>query len=101
MMPADLVGGDFLDLVEDSTGRVWMAMADVAGHGISCSVLTAFTKAAVAQYAVAGASPAEALGGIRWLFARLQHRRTLVTLLLSCWDPKRGELRVTTAGPHA
>lgn len=101
MIPADLVGGDFLDLVEDSTGRVWMAVADVAGHGISCSLLTAYTKAAVAQYAVSGASPAEALSGIRWLFARLQSRRTLVTLLLACWDPRTQELKVTSAGhPH-
>ena len=98
MIPADLVGGDFLDLVEDSTGRVWLAVADVAGHGISCSVLTAFTKAAVAQYAVAGASPSEALGGIRWLFARLQNRRALVTMLLGCWEPGRRRLRVASAG---
>ena len=101
MIPADLVGGDFLDLVEDTDGRTWLAVADVAGHGISCSLLTAYSKAAVAQHAVAGASPATALAGIRRLFSRLQSRRTLVTMLLGCWDPRTQELQVSSAGhPH-
>ncbi|MCG8454690.1 MAG: SpoIIE family protein phosphatase [Holophagales bacterium] len=101
MLPADLVGGDFLDLVQDGSGRIWMAVADVAGHGISCSVLTAYTKAAVAEHAVAGRGPAEALTRIRRLFGRLDARRTMVTLLLAVWDPSTGRLTVATAGhPH-
>ncbi len=98
MIPADTVGGDFLDVVEDGDGRLWLAIADVAGHGISCSLLTAYTKAAVAEHAVAGAGPAEALTGIRRLFRRLRTRRTLVTLLLAVWDPGRRELSVVSAG---
>ncbi len=98
MIPADTVGGDFLDVVEDGDGRLWIAIADVAGHGISCSLLTAYTKAAVAEHAVAGAGPAAALAGIRRLFRRLRTRRTLVTLLLAVWDPARRELAVASAG---
>ena len=98
MVPADLVGGDFFDLVQDSEGRLWLAMADVAGHGVSCSVLTAFTKAAVAEHAVAGRGPAEALARMRRLFGRLRTSRTLVTLLLAVWNPKDRKLRVATAG---
>ena len=98
MVPADLVGGDFFDLEEDAEGRLWLAMADVAGHGIACSVLTAYTKAAVVQHAVAGQGPAEAMGEIRRLFGRLRTQRTLVTMLLGVWDPRFRELTVTTAG---
>jgi sigma-B regulation protein RsbU (phosphoserine phosphatase) len=98
MVPADTVGGDFFDLVEDASGRLWLAMADVAGHGISCSVLTAFTKAAVAEHAVAEKGPAEALERIRRLFSRLRSQRTLVTLLLAVWDPRDRTLRVASAG---
>lgn len=98
MVPADVVGGDFFDLVEDQDGRLWLAMADVAGHGVSCSVLTAFTKAAVAEHAVAGRGPAEALANMRRLFRRLRTSRTLVTLLLAVWDPASRELKVSTAG---
>ena len=98
MNPAEAVGGDFLDVVEDRDGRLWLAIADVAGHGISCSLLTAYTKAAVAEHAVAGAGPAEALAGIRRLFQRLRTRRTMVTLLLAVWDPARRELEVASAG---
>lgn len=103
MIPADAVGGDFLDLVKDRGGRLWLAIADVAGHGISCSLLTAYTKAAVAQHAIAGADPARALAAIRRLFGRLRGGQTrpgrqLVTLLLAMWDPERRELAVATAG---
>lgn len=98
MIPADSVGGDFLDLDEDADGRLWLAIADVAGHGIACSVLTAFTKAAVAQHAVAGVGPAEALRQIRQLFGRLRSSRTLVTLLLAVWEPETRRLRVASAG---
>lgn len=98
MNPADVVGGDFLDVVEDGDGRLWIAVADAAGHGISCSVLTAFTKAAVVEHAVAGAGPAEAMAGIRGLFGRLRIQRTLVTLLLAVYDPRKRELAAVSAG---
>ncbi len=122
MTPADTVGGDFLELTEDADGRLWIAVADVAGHGIACSILTAYTKAAVVQHAVAGANPAAVLPKIRKLFARLTpriaaqaspgstengssperrrdpRRRNMVTLLLAVWDPARRELTVATAG---
>ncbi len=98
MVPADSVGGDFLDLVKDDDGRLWMAVADVAGHGIACSVLTAFTKAAVAEHAVGGVSAAEALKRIRRLFRRLRSQRTLVTLVLAVWDPQHRTLAVASAG---
>ncbi len=107
MNPADTVGGDFLEVTEDGSGRLWVAVADVAGHGISCSVLTAYTKAAVVAHAVAGATPAGALPKIRKMFARLTpgtagatpgRRRNMVTLLLAVWDPAQRELTVATAG---
>jgi sigma-B regulation protein RsbU (phosphoserine phosphatase) len=98
MIPADTVGGDFLDLIEDDNGRLWIAVADAAGHGISCSVLTAFTKAAVTEHVGAETSPAEALSGIRRLFRRLHTRRTMVTLLLAVWDPRSRRLTVANAG---
>ncbi len=108
MNPADTVGGDFLDLTRDADGRLWLAIADVAGHGIACSTMTAFTKAAVTEHAAAGVGPAAAIARIRDLFRRLhtsseprrknRGERLLVTLLLATWDPARRELSVATAG---
>lgn len=101
MVPADLVGGDFLDVVEDENGRLWLAVADVAGHGVSCSVLTAYTKAAVAEHAAAGHDAEDALCAIRRLFSRLETTRSLVTLLVAVWDPEERLLQVASAGhPH-
>ena len=98
MVPAEDVGGDFLDLVEDEAGRLWIAVADAAGHGISCSVLTAFAKAAVNEHASAGTTPQQALTRIRRLFGRLRVRRSMVTMLLATWDPQTHRLSVATAG---
>ena len=111
MIPADTVGGDFLEVTEDAADRLWIAVADVAGHGIACSILTAYTKAAVVQHAVAGATPAAVMPKIRRLFDRLtpragaagdrrsdRGRTTMVTLLLALWDPQARELTVATAG---
>jgi hypothetical protein len=98
MVPADTVGGDFLDLIEDESGRLWIAVADAAGHGISCSVLTAFTKAAVTEHVGAETGPAEALRRIRRLFRRLHTSRTMVTLLVAVWDPQARRLKVANAG---
>ncbi|MFQ5528044.1 MAG: PP2C family protein-serine/threonine phosphatase [Thermoanaerobaculia bacterium] len=98
MIPADTVGGDFLDLLEDDAGRIWIAIADAAGHGISCSVLTAFTKAAVTDHVGADVGPGEALARIRRLFGRLRTRRSMVTLLLAVWDPTSRRLTVANSG---
>ncbi len=98
MTPADTVGGDLLDLVVDDAGRLWIALADAAGHGLSCSALTAFTKAAIAEHAVAERGPAEALYNVRRLFSRLHLSRSMVTLLLAVWDPARRRITVANAG---
>lgn len=98
MTPADTIGGDLVDLFPDASGRLWIAVADAAGHGLSCSILTATTRAAVLGHAVEGLGPAAALDAIRPLFLRLRGERTMVTLLLAVWDPERRELAAASAG---
>ncbi len=98
MRTADQVGGDFLDFVTDEDGRLWMTVADVAGHGIACSMFTAFAKAAIAEHAAAGVTPAQALTRIRRLFQRLRSRRSMVTMILGVWDPRDRTLTVASAG---
>jgi sigma-B regulation protein RsbU (phosphoserine phosphatase) len=36
--PAQIVGGDYFDFVEFSNGLYGLAIADVAGHGVSASL---------------------------------------------------------------
>ena len=64
----------------------------------SCSVLTAFTKAAVTEHVGADVDPGEALAKIRRLFGRLRTRRSMVTLLLAVWDPASRRLTVANSG---
>ncbi|MCA8941009.1 MAG: serine/threonine-protein phosphatase, partial [Planctomycetes bacterium] len=44
--PADYVGGDYLDLLDDSNGTVHAIIADVSGHGINSALLMASCRAA-------------------------------------------------------
>ncbi|MEM6455661.1 MAG: PP2C family protein-serine/threonine phosphatase [Acidobacteriota bacterium] len=98
MQPADEVGGDFLDLLVDDDDRLWIAVADVAGHGIACASLTTAIKTAFACYAVAGVGPSTALANIRSLIGRLHRQRVMITLLLAVWDPRERTLRTVRAG---
>ena len=101
MIPAEEVGGDFLDLVIDDDERLWLAVADVAGHGLSCSLLTAYAKAAFAEHACAENGPAHALRRIRHLFRRLDSAdisNTMMTMLIAVWDRSSGLVTVATAG---
>ncbi len=96
MTPADTVGGDFLEVTEDAGGRLWIAVADVAGHGIACSILTAYTKAAVVEHAVRGATPAAVLPEIRKLFARLTPR--IANGAVSHSSPSGGTSQLSPSG---
>lgn len=35
MLPADKVGGDFYEVTLDRSGRLWISIGDVSGHGVT------------------------------------------------------------------
>lgn len=43
-LPAQIIGGDFLDVVEVSPNRFSIFIADVSGHGVSAALLTSMVK---------------------------------------------------------
>jgi serine phosphatase RsbU (regulator of sigma subunit)/anti-sigma regulatory factor (Ser/Thr protein kinase) len=47
--PADLVGGDFLDILPVDEHRAIFYIADVAGHGVLAAMVTAFAKQTLAD----------------------------------------------------
>ncbi|MFL6233157.1 MAG: PP2C family protein-serine/threonine phosphatase, partial [Thermoanaerobaculia bacterium] len=58
---ANEAGGDLYDVRGDEEGRVWIAAGDVAGHGYSCAIALAMTKAALGSLIGRGRAPAEVL----------------------------------------
>ncbi len=39
MLPADLVGGDFYDIAFDKSNKLWFAIGDVSGHGVTSGLI--------------------------------------------------------------
>ena len=46
MMPASEVGGDYYDVIQQD-GRVWLAIGDVAGHGIPAGLIMMMARTAL------------------------------------------------------
>jgi sigma-B regulation protein RsbU (phosphoserine phosphatase) len=90
-------GGDLYDFLHDSEGRLWIAAGDVAGHGPSCAVALAMTKAALATLVTASRSPAEVLRRIDQVLRAGGSARSFTTLALLRLDPRTGEAVLANA----
>jgi serine phosphatase RsbU (regulator of sigma subunit) len=69
-----LLGGDFLDLVEDAEGRVHVVVGDVCGHGPDEAAIGVSLRVAWRALALAGAAPEVLLGTMQQV---LEHERHL------------------------
>src|SRR6185295_6786237 len=54
-------GGDLYDVLRDEEGYLWLAAGDVAGHGYSCAIAQAMTKAALASLVGRGRTASDVL----------------------------------------
>src|SRR5581483_6736486 len=62
--PLEAVGGDFYDVVNIAPGVYGYFVADISGHGVSASFLTAAVKALLQQYAGPMYSPEDTMRGV-------------------------------------
>jgi sigma-B regulation protein RsbU (phosphoserine phosphatase) len=62
--PLEEVGGDFFDVVAIAPGVYGYFVADISGHGVSASFLTAAVKALLRQYASPMFSPEDTMRGV-------------------------------------
>ncbi len=94
------VGGDYLDIVEQPDGSLLMAVADVAGKGLTSAIVSVGFRSAFRAMAVTGMPLDE-------LAARMnqQHwqegeetRRRYVTAIFLRLHPETGEMEVVNAG---
>ena len=47
MRPADLVGGDYFDVLPTARNRAWIAIGDVTGHGLESGVMMLMMRTAI------------------------------------------------------
>jgi hypothetical protein len=95
---ASEAGGDLYDFVRDSAGRLWIAAGDVSGHGYSCAIAQAMTKAGLASLVEAERTPAMVLQRLDLVLREIGSPRTFTSLALLRLDPITGEALVSNAG---
>jgi sigma-B regulation protein RsbU (phosphoserine phosphatase) len=96
--PAEILGGDFLGFFHYKDGSYGIAIADVAGHGISTSALMASVQTALHTLVPASDSPAEVLRRVNRFFCHNVNFTTFVTLFLARWDATRRHMCFANAG---
>ena len=91
-------GGDLYDFVRDAEGRLWIAAGDVSGHGYSCAIAQAMTKAGLASLVEAERTPAIVLQRLDLVLRGIGSPRTFTSLVLLRLDPPTGDFLVSNAG---
>ena len=90
-------GGDWYDVVQLDDQRVAIAVGDVVGQGTAAAAVMGQLRTALSGYLLAGHGPAEALGLLDGLTARIPGARASTAMCLVL-DPHRGDLRWARAG---
>lgn len=91
-------GGDLYDFLQDDRGQVWIAAGDVSGHGYSCAIAQAMTKAGLASLIGPDQHPATVLGRLDRVLRISGAFRTFTSLVLLRLDPASGEGLIANAG---
>jgi sigma-B regulation protein RsbU (phosphoserine phosphatase) len=96
--PAEIVSGDYFDFFRFQGGGHGLAIADVAGKGVSASLLMASVQTALRGLAPADGSPVDVLERLNRLFLHNIQFTTFVTVFLGSFDPTTRTLTYGNAG---
>ncbi len=96
--PAQIVGGDYFDFIDFSNGFHGLAIADVAGHGVSASLHMASIQALLRTLVPVNKSPAEVMSQVHKLFIHNIRFETFVTFFIGAFDSSTKTLTFSNAG---
>jgi sigma-B regulation protein RsbU (phosphoserine phosphatase) len=96
--PAQIVGGDYFDFIDFSNGFHGLAIADVAGHGVSASLHMASIQALLQTLVPDNKSPAEVMRQVHKLFIHNIRYETFVTFFIGAFDSSTKTLTFCNAG---
>jgi sigma-B regulation protein RsbU (phosphoserine phosphatase) len=96
--PAQLIGGDYFDFFQFEDHTQGLAIADVAGHGISAALHMASIQALLRTLVPASISPLEVVRHIQQLLIHNVNFYNFVTLFLASYNPFSHILEYCNAG---
>jgi len=91
-------GGDLYDFLIDERGQLWIAAGDVSGHGYSCAIAQAMTKAGLASLIGPEQTPAGVLTRLDRVLRTSGSARTFTSLALLRLDPGQARGLIANAG---
>ncbi len=94
---ANGLGGDWYSVMPLPTGRTYLAVGDVIGHGLMAVEDMAQLRSTGNAYAYQGLSPARLLAELS-RFAGFQIRGEFATNFVAVFDPAEGSLTYSSAG---
>jgi phosphoserine phosphatase RsbU/P len=47
MVPAEEVGGDYYDIIQNEAGEIWISIGDVSGHGVESGLIMMMTQTSI------------------------------------------------------
>lgn len=100
-VPAANIGGDLYDHMVDDQGRVWLVIADVAGHSVGSALVMAMARTVLRREIAEGRSPADVLAATNAaLFADLAASDLFITAFCARLEPSTGEMRFASGGQN-
>ena len=96
--PAQIVGGDYFDFIDFNNGFHGLAIADVAGHGVSASLHMASIQALLRTLVPINKSPAAVMSQVHNLFIHNIRFETFVTFFIGAFDSSAKTLTFCNAG---
>jgi len=96
--PAQIVSGDYFDFLQFQDGAQGLAIADVAGHGVSASLYMASVQILLRTIVPASESPSDVVRQMHHLLIHNIRFTTFVTLFLGSFDPSAHRLAYCNAG---
>lgn len=96
--PGQYVGGDFFDVIDVGNGRVGVAIGDVAGKGVSASVLMTATQGYLHAALREHGEPGRAVEAVNQFVCPRREGSRFVTMWVGVFDPGAGTLRYVDAG---
>ena len=97
-LPATEVGGDYYDAIHLPDGKIALAIADVAGHGVGAGILSAMTKSAFHSQLLHDPTAAGVLANLNATIFALTDEKMFVTFGYVLIDPAGRTGEVATAG---
>jgi hypothetical protein len=98
-VPAEnrLIGGDWYDAFTVPSGRLWLVVGDVAGHGLNAAVVMGRVKSALRAYTLMCDTPQEAL---RRTDRKVQHFEigAMITVVCATSSPPYDRFEICSAG---